>query len=81
MDLVAGECSYRLYVRRHDGLSNGRNLPLQHGPPINLHLCFLDVGNQHYRMARLDVLHVLYGGDHGLQSKKLVFDVFSPFSL
>ena len=64
-----------------DGLLNGCNLLLQHGPPSYLLACFAVEGFQHYLGFRLDALLVLNGRDYGLHSEVLASDSVSSFSL
>ena len=64
-----------------DGLLNVCDLLIEHDPASSLLACFLVKGHQNLCLLLLDALHVLYGGDHVLQSEVLLFDVVPSSTL
>ncbi len=58
-----------------DGLLKVCDSLTEHDPASNLLACFRVKGNQNFFLLLLDAIHVLYGGDHLLQSEVLASDV------
>ena len=58
-----------------DGLLHVCDFLNEHVPAGNLLACFRVKGNQNFFLLLFDAIHVLYGGNHLLQSEVLASDV------